>query len=108
MRSRCNNVSHPRYEDYGGRGIRVCPQWDDPVTGFAQFIHDAGMRPSKKLTLDRIDVNKGYEPGNVKWATIIEQRWNRRSFLPKFMQAELAAENAAWNDIAREAGETVG
>ncbi len=75
MKRRCNNPNDARYSDYGGRGIKVYPAWDED---FRAFIKDVGMRPSKHYTLDRIDNDRGYEPGNVRWATRITQNRNQR------------------------------
>lgn len=76
MRRRCSNPSCGSYRDYGGRGIMVCYEWQK---SFASFIKDVGLRPSDAHSLDRIDVNKNYEPGNVRWATTIEQANNKRA-----------------------------
>ena len=75
---RCYAKKSPDYKNYGGRGIDVCHQWHGE-SGFYQFIKDIGLRPSKEYSLDRINVNKGYYPENVKWATNIEQANNRRN-----------------------------
>jgi hypothetical protein len=74
MMDRCRNPKAKAYPDYGGRGIQVCPQW---IEAFDQFLSDMGQRP-KGRTLDRIDVNGHYTPGNCRWATKGQQRANRR------------------------------
>jgi len=82
IRYRINNPNAPAYRLYGGRGISYSPRWDD----FKLFLSDVGERPdnpegwtSRKpyWTLDRIDPDGNYEPGNVRWATPSEQTRNR-------------------------------
>ena len=75
MKSRCSDVNHPAYKNYGGRGIGVCQRWRD---SFEAFLLDIGRAPSPELSLDRIDNDGGYEPGNVRWATRSEQSSNQR------------------------------
>lgn len=73
MRQRCANKKHKSYAYYGGRGISVCPRWDN----FNNFFADMGERPAG-LTLERIDNRRGYGPDNCKWATWLEQAQNKR------------------------------
>lgn len=72
---RCENKNCKNYSDYGGRGIAVCKEWRE---SFAAFFAHIGPRPSG-TQLDRIDNNRGYEPGNVRWTTRAVQCRNRRS-----------------------------
>lgn len=75
MKWRCLNPNYKPYPRYGGRGITVCDRWRD---SFDAFLADVGPRPSKKHTLDRLDNDGNYEPGNVAWRTYAEQNQNRR------------------------------
>lgn len=76
MRTRCLNPNVREFRHWGGRGITVCDQWTD----FANFHEDMGDRP-EGTTLDRIDVNGGYEPGNCRWADTVTQAHNKRAAL---------------------------
>jgi hypothetical protein len=78
MKDRCYWPGHPKYENYGGRGIVVCEQWLGKQ-GYKNFVADLGERPAGK-TLDRYpDINGNYEPGNCRWATPVEQSRGRRN-----------------------------
>ncbi len=74
MKSRCTNPKDKRYERYGGRGINICDRW---MESFNNFLMDMGPKPSDGHSIERLDVDKGYEPSNCIWATLSEQANNR-------------------------------
>ena len=74
MLQRCTNPAAEKWQIYGGRGIQVCERWQS----FDNFYADMGKKPSSKYSIDRIDNDGHYEPGNCRWATAKEQRANQR------------------------------
>jgi hypothetical protein len=96
MLSRCYNPEHRSYGQYGGRGVCVCERWrESPVN----LLEDMGERPSKDHSLDRIDVNGNYEPGNVRWATRSQQQRNRRDSVRIEVGGEVRSVHD-WSDLA--------
>ena len=75
MRDRCNNPKNKRYDRYGGRGIKVCDEWQKEYAVFATWAREHGY--SDELTIDRIDVNGNYEPSNCRWVDLKTQERNR-------------------------------
>ena len=83
MKQRCNNPKHIQYADYGGRGIKVCSEWND----FKRFYEWAISNGYKEtLFIDRKDNNKGYSPENCHWVTKVENNNNKRN--NRFFQYE--------------------
>jgi hypothetical protein len=83
MLARCNNPNDPRFKTYGARGVRVCLQWHTFARFMEDLIAEIGPRPAgvgkggrSLYSLDRKDNERGYEPGNVKWSTSVEQGQN--------------------------------
>lgn len=74
VRRRCREVGYPSYARYGARGIDMHQPWYESVE---QFVKDVGQPPTLDHSLDRIDNSKGYFPGNVRWATNLEQANNK-------------------------------
>lgn len=78
MKRRCLNPKRKAYKNYGGRGIKIHESW---ISSYETFLNDVGRAPTKQHSLDRIDNNGHYEPGNTKWSTRKEQSNNRRGVI---------------------------
>lgn len=96
MRQRCKNPSHVWYHRYGGRGITICERWDDSVA----FLADMLPTWRKGLTLDRIDNDGNYEPGNCRWVPQSEQMSNRAGTI----RIEWGGERLSVAELARRFG----
>lgn len=101
MLTRCTNPHAASYPHYGGRGIRVCEQWRDLAAFVADIEAEIGARPSMRHSLDRINNDRHYEPGNVRWATRSMQRRNSRSPLRLIT---IGGRTMSQTDWARETG----
>lgn len=78
MVQRCEDPRARAYPWYGARGIKVCPEWHDVSVFIADVERELGKRP-ENMTLDHVDNNGNYEPGNVRWASMAEQARNKHS-----------------------------
>lgn len=108
MIQRCEVASCISYKNYGAKGVRVCDRWKS----VASFIEDMGEKPDSSYTLDRIDPNKGYEPGNCRWASRKEQSRKRPHYVKLDMQQarqirRLRGEGVAIKNIAQDFGVSI-
>ena len=76
MKGRCNRPTATSYKYYGGRGISVCEEWENDFAAFRDWALANGYQEG--LSIDRIDVNGNYCPGNCRWITMAEQQRNKR------------------------------
>lgn len=93
MHGRCRNRGHTAYAYYGGRGISVCERW----SGFENFLADMGEMPPG-YSLDRIDNEGGYEPGNCRWVTMAEQARNKRNRV-EYQHDGIGRSLAEWAEV---------
>lgn len=77
MKTRCHNPKYSLYHRYGGRGIKVCPEWEESFSSFRSWALSSGYEDG--LSLDRADNDGDYTPENCRWSTIVEQANNRRT-----------------------------
>lgn len=97
---RCENPGSKDYPRYGGRGISMCPEWSE---NFERFFRDMGERP-RGTSLDRIDTNGDYEPGNCRWSTPHAQARNRRASVHIYWRGKVAH----LSEVAADLGLTYG
>jgi hypothetical protein len=95
IKKRCNNEKTPQYKDYGGRGIRICPEWENNFKAFYDWAMANGYKEG--LTIERIDNNGNYEPSNCRWATPKEQANNRRN-TPYITYNGVTKTSREWDD----------
>lgn len=109
MKQRCYNPKSENWHNYGGRGIKICRAWKNDYTKFYEWALSHGYKDD--LTIDRIDVNKGYSPRNCRWATAKEQAenkrpWNKFRHKEKFY-VDIDGERCLISEICREYGVSV-
>lgn len=79
IKGRCNTPTDAAYGNYGGRGIKICAEWNNSFSAFMSYVSlTLGDRPSSAHTIDRIDNDTGYLPGNIRWADKTQQARNTR------------------------------
>lgn len=94
IKTRCLNPKDKSYPRYGGRGITICEEWR---ASFWAFLEDVGPRPSPHHQIERIDNDRGYEPGNCRWATRSEQMRNKRNSALLTLNG-ITATQAEWSE----------
>lgn len=85
IKRRCNDERCAGYEDYGGRGIKVCDEWKNDFSAFYDYVSKLPHFGEEGRSIDRINNDGNYEPGNVRWATTTEQLRNRRPYKTSVM-----------------------
>ena len=89
MKQRCSNPDNHKYKNYGGRGIKVCDEWNKDFQNFYDYVSQLPHYGEQGYSLDRIDNDGNYEPGNVKWSTSTEQSRNRRNCRYIYYEGEI-------------------
>lgn len=102
MIGRCEQPSSASFRWYGGRGIKVCPEWR---ASFERFFEYMGPKPEPSMSIDRIDTNGSYEPGNCRWATVIQQATNTRRCKRFYVDEKRAL---GWTIVDRSTDDVVG
>ncbi|MGG1486941.1 hypothetical protein ABEI56_23245 [Peribacillus castrilensis] len=87
IKRRCFNPNDSHYPDYGGRGITICDEWKDDFATFQEWSYANGYNDT--LSIERMDVNKGYEPSNCKWIPTIYQAWNKQNSVRLIYKGEV-------------------
>lgn len=87
MKARCSNEKLPEYKNYGGKGIKVCKEWQNDYENFYNWAMSNGYK--EELSIDRIDNSKGYNPENCRWATREEQANNMTTNIKIEYQGEI-------------------
>ena len=101
MRERCKNPHNKRYDRYGGRGIKVCSEWDHDFAAFRDWSNANGYQEG--LTIDRIDCDGNYEPGNCRWVThkVQNRNYSRNHFITYHGETKCIADWADETGINR-------
>ena len=90
MKRRCECPDSKDYPDYGARGIKVCEEWSKSLTAFIDWAWDNGYTTDRSL--DRVNVNDGYNPKNCRWASYLEQQMNRQKEAKTYINIRLRAD----------------
>ena len=104
MKRRTSKVNATGFKNYGGRGIKMCEEWSNSFMAFFQYI---GNPPGQKFTIERIDNDKGYEPGNVRWATYAENLANQRPRLSRHGIPGVRRTKSTWWAMIQDRGRRI-